>query len=120
MEKVEPKEGERGGAMDAAAITKQVEKNLAEKSKLYAELSAHIGAFDHADMDLDKMAKYGCKKLGLEAEKEVRVASLKAFLKGKGVSSAVAMDSSMSISTPSPQRTIGFNSIRKIISTRNS
>ena len=89
--KSEPKEG-----MDAAAITKQVEKNLAEKSKLYAELSAHIGAFDHADMDLDKMAKYGCKKLGLEAEKEVRVASLKAFLKGKGVSSAVAMDSSMS------------------------
>ena len=86
--KSEPKEG-----MDAAAITKQVEKNLAAKSKLYAELSAHIGAFDHADMDLDKMAKYGCKKLGLEAEKEVRIASITAFLKGKGTSQAVAMDS---------------------------
>jgi hypothetical protein len=89
----EPKEGERGRGMDAAAIAKQVEKNLAEKSKLYAELSKHIGAFDHAEMDLDRMAKYGCKKLGLEVAKEVRVSSLQAFLKGKGTPSAVAMDS---------------------------
>lgn len=90
----EPDEGQRG--MDAAEITKAVEKNLAAKAKLYSSLSAHIGAFDHAEMDLDKMAKYGCKKLGLEVEKEVRIASLTAFLKGKETPSAVAMDSSAS------------------------
>lgn len=92
--RTEPKEGERmGGGMDAAEIAKSVEKNLAAKAKLYADLSKVIGAFDHSEMDLDKMAKYGCKKLGLEAPREARVASISAFLKGKGTSQAVAMDS---------------------------
>ena len=92
--RTEPKEGERmGGGMDAAEIVKSVEKNLAAKAKLYGDLSKVIGAFDHSEMDLDKMAKYGCKKLGLEAPREARVASISAFLKGKGTSQAVAMDS---------------------------
>ena len=92
-QKEEEKEGERGHGMDAAAIARTVEANLAKKSKLYAQLSAHIGAFDHAEMDLDKMAKYGCKKLGLEAPKETRVVALEAFLKGKGAPTKAAMDS---------------------------
>lgn len=89
----EPKEGERGAGMDAAAIAKRVEKNLAEKSKLYNQLSKHIGAFDHSDMDIKKMAKYGLKKLGVEAPKDNQVTFLNAYLQGKGVSNGVAMDS---------------------------
>jgi len=89
----EPMEGERGNGMDAAAIVAKVEKNIAEKAKLYDRLSKHIGAFDHSEMDLDKMAKYGLKKLGVEAPKTGRVTFLNAFLQGKGVSTAVAMDS---------------------------
>ena len=88
--KEEPKEG-----MDASEIIRTVEANMAKKSKLYSQLSAHIGAFDHADMDLDKMAKYGCKKLGLEASKEARVVALESFLKGKGTPSRAAMDSAV-------------------------
>ena len=94
-QKKEEKEGQRGEGMDAAAIARTVEAKLAKKSKLYDQLSTHIGAFDHAEMDLDKMAKYGCKKLGLEAPKETRVVALEAFLKGKGVPSRAAMDSAV-------------------------
>jgi len=92
-QKKEEKEGQRAEGMDAAAIARTVEANMVMKSKLYNQLSAHIGAFDHSDMDLDKMAKYGCKKLGLDVTKEARVVALEAFLKGKGNPSHVAMDS---------------------------
>ena len=91
-EKEEPKEDERANGMDTAEIVRKVEKNLAKKAKLYNELSAHIGAFDHAEMDLDAMAQYGCKKLGLEAPKEARISSIEAFLKGKGAPAKAAMD----------------------------
>ena len=91
-QKKEEKEGERGAGMDAAAIALSVEKKIADKAKLYDKLSKHIGAFDHSEMDLDKMAKYGLKKLGVEAPKSGRVTFLNAYLQGKGVSSAVAMD----------------------------
>ena len=89
-EETKEKEGETG--MDAAAIAKLVQKNIAKKSKLYEKLSAQVGAFDHSDMDLDKLARYGCKKLGLEVEKEDRVVFLDAYLSGKGASKSVAMD----------------------------
>jgi hypothetical protein len=79
--------------MDAAEIARSVEISIAKKAKLYDKLSAHIGAFDHAEMDLDKMAAYGCKKLGLEAPKEARFVALDAFLKGKGAPAKVGMDS---------------------------
>ena len=91
-QKEEEKEGERGAGMDAAAIALSVERKIAEKAKLYDKLSKHIGAFDHSEMSLDKMAKYGLNKLGVEAPKESRVTFLNAYLQGKGVSSAVAMD----------------------------
>ena len=68
------------------------QKNIAKKSKLYEKLSAQVGAFDHSDMDLEKLARYGCKKLGLEVEKEDRVVFLDAYLSGKGASKSVAMD----------------------------
>ena len=92
-QKKEEKEGQRAEGMDAATIARTVEANMVMKSKLYNQLSAHIGAFDHSDMDLDKMAKYGCKKLGLEASKEARVVALESFLKGKGAPTRTGMDS---------------------------
>jgi len=94
-QKEEEKEGERGAGMDAAAIARTVEATVAKKAKLYGQLSAHIGAFDHSEMNLDKMAKYGCKKLGLDAPKESRVTFLEAYLIGKGVPSRAAMDSAV-------------------------
>ena len=87
----EPEEEKKDG-MDEAVIAKLIQKNIAKKSKLYEKLSAQVGAFDHSDMDLDQLAKYGCKKLGLEVEKESRVQFLEAYLLGKGASKTAAMD----------------------------
>jgi hypothetical protein len=85
---------EKKSGMDIAEVTRLVQKSIAKKSKLYDTLSAHVGAFDHSEMDLDKMAKYGCKKLGLEVGKESRVPFLEAYLLGKGTAAPVAvMDS---------------------------
>lgn len=94
-QKEEEKEGERGAGMDAAAIAKTVQANIAKKNKLYDKLSAHIGAFDHSEMDLDKMAKYGCKKLGIDAPKAGRVAFIEAYLMGKGQPTRAAMDAAV-------------------------
>lgn len=82
-----------GEGMDAAEIARTVERTIAAKAKLYADLSAYIGAFDHADMTLDGMADYGVKKLGLTAPKGEGVTFLRAYLMGKGApASASAMD----------------------------
>ena len=92
-QKEEEKEGERGEGMDAAMIARRVHTEIAKKTKLYEKLSAHIGAFDHAEMDLGKMAKYGCKQLGIDAPKESRVTFLEAYLLGKGAPVRAGMDS---------------------------
>lgn len=78
--------------MDAAAIARRVEQNIVAKQKLYAQLSPHIGAFDHAEMGVGKMAKYGCKQLGLTPPKGQSFTFLQAYLQGKGQPSAHAMD----------------------------
>ena len=91
----EDKDDEKKSGMDVAEVARLVQKSIAKQSKLYDTLSAHVGAFDHSEMDLDKMAKYGCKKLGLEVGKESRVPFLEAYLLGKGAAApVVAMDTS--------------------------
>lgn len=65
-------------AMDAAIRKMRVEESA--KSKLYASLSKHVGAFDHAEMSLADMHKYGCKKLGLKVEKTERAGALAGYL----------------------------------------
>ena len=86
----------KGSGMDAAELKKAIIQDIAEKETLYKTLSAHIGTFDHSEMDLDKMAKYGCKKLEIEAPKENRALFLKAFLAGKGAPKvATAMDAAV-------------------------
>ena len=91
----EDKDDEKKSGMDVAEVARLVQKSIAKQSKLYDTLSAHVGAFDHSEMDLEKMAKYGCKKLGLEVGKESRVPFLEAYLLGKGAAApVVAMDTS--------------------------
>jgi len=80
--------------MDAAEVTRQVERNLAAKKSLYDSLSKHIGAFDSAEMSLAGMAKYGLRKLGVEAPRGQRVSYLQAYLQGmdKASKTTVATD----------------------------
>ena len=79
-------------AMDAAEIARTVEKSMAAKAALYGKVSAHIGAFDHADMDIEQMAAYALDKLEVPAPQTGKVAFLDAYLLGKGAAPAAAMD----------------------------
>lgn len=94
-EKEEGESKKKGDGMDAAEVAREVEKTLAAKSALYTSLSRRIGAFDHADMSLAKMAKYGCRQLGVDAPKGQRVSFLQAYLQGldaAGPAKTSAMD----------------------------
>lgn len=90
----EKEDDKKKDGMDAAAFAREVERNLAVKAKLYDTLSKRIGAFDSSDMSLAKMAKYGCRKLGVEAPHGQRVSYLQAYLQGmdKASKTAVAAD----------------------------
>lgn len=68
--------------MDAAEFAREVERNMAAKKALYDSLSKRIGAFDASEMSLAKMAKYGCRKLGVDAPRGQRVSYLQAYLQG--------------------------------------
>ena len=80
--------------MDAAEIAHQVERNLAAKKALYDSLSKRIGAFDASDMSLAGMAKYGCRKLGVDAPRGQRLSYLQAYLQGmdKASTTTAAID----------------------------
>ena len=54
----------------------------AEKTSLYEDVSAVVGAFDHDDMDINAVAKYGIDKLGLDCDDEsLQVTLLRNHLK---------------------------------------
>jgi hypothetical protein len=87
----EEKKEEKGEGMDAAAVQREVDRQLAareqakaDKAALYDPLSQHIGAFDHAEMDIEKMASYGCEKLGIKAPAGQSVGFLRGYLAANG------------------------------------
>lgn len=91
-EKSEGEEKKPGEGMDAKAVFAAI----AQRDGMYAKLSSHIGAFDHAEMTAQDMAEYGLKKLELNAPKGHEITFLDAFLLGKGTPAkahAVAQDS---------------------------
>ena len=97
-EEREKGDDKRGGSgMDASEIAKQVQVEINKKNALYTKLSTVIGAFDHSEMTLDKMAKYGCEKLEISAPKAARLPALEAYLKAAPAKQVVAaMDSAPS------------------------
>lgn len=86
----EPKEEKKTGMDSAqvqALITKSVndsERNLLktinQKTVLASKLSEHIGSFDHAEMTLSDVEKYGAEKLGLKVAPGHEGAALAGFL----------------------------------------
>jgi len=86
------KDDKKESGMDAAIIARNVEKTIVEKNRLYQKLSAVVGSFDHDDMSLSKMVKYGCEKLGIEASKGERKAKLDGYLMAQKATT-VALDS---------------------------
>ena len=74
-EKVAQLEG-RPGADD-------VLRSREARDRLYADLSKHVGAFDHADKSLDDVAKYGVEKLGIACDSGAELATLRGYLSAK-------------------------------------
>ena len=90
-EKEDDKDDKKESGMDAAIIAQKVEKTIREKAKIYGQLSAVVGSFDHDEMSLKEIVKYGCEKLGIKAGKGERKAALTGYLAGKGAQTQ-AMD----------------------------
>lgn len=94
-----PNPDEDAPAMDArdkelAALRAQVEALTAKPdasailadrraaATLAADLSRHIGTFDHADKSLAEVAQYGAEKLGIACDAAEAVAVVKGYLAG--------------------------------------
>jgi 8-oxo-dGTP pyrophosphatase MutT (NUDIX family) len=78
-------------AMDSAEVSKLVADaiksnaaSLKRRDTLAKQLAAHVGTFDHSDMDEAGVAAYGVKKFGLSAPKGQEAAMLSGFLLAKG------------------------------------
>lgn len=63
--------------------TRQVMREIRKRDALYDKVSPFVGAFDHADMDSQALAVYGCEKLGIKAPKGHEVSALDGYLTGR-------------------------------------
>lgn len=85
----------KSGAMDSAiqALQEEVKtlkstamdgnafmKAFAEKQDLAAKASQIVGAFDHADLDAQGVAKYAVEKLGIACDSGAELATLRGYL----------------------------------------
>lgn len=79
---------ESGKGMDSAM--KKVLREITVRDKLAAQLSQHIGVFDHKDKTVAEVARYGVKKLGLQCKRGQEEAAINGFLVGAKPSSIAA------------------------------
>lgn len=66
-------------AMDSGSVMKAI----AARDSLVAKLTPHVGAFDHAGMTADAVAKYGVKQLGIACDSGAEIAALTGYLHGR-------------------------------------
>lgn len=70
--------------------TKVLLREISRRDQLASKLSHHIGTFDHKDLTLTEVAKYGVKKLGLSCLDGHEESILNGYLAGKRVSTPIA------------------------------
>lgn len=87
-------------AMDEAAIAKRVMQDMRQRDKLVADLSPIVGVFDHADMTVDEVAKYGVQKLGIACDAGFERGALSAYLAGRAAAPARQVESHAQDSAP--------------------
>ncbi len=80
-----------GSGMDEATFVKRI----AQRDALAKQISAHVGTFDHAEMTLDGVVRYGCDKLGIKADKGHERAMLAGYLQAKPATTPAATVSGM-------------------------
>ena len=56
-------------------------QRAAQRDLLVKGLADHVGVFDHSEMTLNEVAKYGADKLGLDCAEDQAVAAVKGYLK---------------------------------------
>jgi hypothetical protein len=71
-------------SMDAALTFKELVGQIARRDTLAKQLSAHIGTFDHSEMNEAEVASYGVKQLGIKAQAGQEAAVLSGYLLAKG------------------------------------
>jgi uncharacterized protein len=81
----EPEEAPKApvAAMDAAEITRRAVKEIGQRNALADSLSWHVGTFDHSEMTVTDVAKYGVEKLGIPCTDGAEVVAVQAFLHGR-------------------------------------
>lgn len=85
--------------MDAALMRKSIFKEMSQRNKLYEKLSPVIGVFDHEEMPLLEVARYGIRKLGLDAAKGQEVAVLTGYLAGLEANSGISNQANKAMDT---------------------
>lgn len=70
----------KGEGMDAAELTKLAMVKIANRDKLYKQVSRHTGAFDCSAMDEMDVATYACGKLGLKTQKGQELAMIQGYM----------------------------------------
>lgn len=79
--------------------TKNVIGEVAQRDALATKLSAFVGTFDHSEMTLSDVAKYGVKKLSIPTMDGQEVSAVTAYLHGREVPRVThTMDSKTSAS----------------------
>ncbi|QIA76168.1 DUF2213 domain-containing protein [Rodentibacter caecimuris] len=76
-------DAQKGEAMDAAEITKLAMVKIANRDRLYKQVSLFTGAFDCSAMDETDVAVYGCHKLGLKAPKGQEMAMIQGYMSNR-------------------------------------
>lgn len=80
--------------------TKSVIGEVAQRDALATKLSAFVGTFDHSEMTLSDVAKYGVKKLSIPAMDGQEVSAVTAYLHGREVPKVThTMDGAAAVST---------------------
>lgn len=73
---------EQVAAKPAAVSMDAMFAAVAKRDALYARVSKVVGAFDHAAMSHDKLAKYSVKKLGIKCGDGAELIAIDAYLNG--------------------------------------
>lgn len=67
---------------EVSSATKGMTASIAAAQSLAKDLTPLVGTFDHSAMDVDDVAEYGVKKLGLKADRSSAKSVLSGYLEG--------------------------------------
>lgn len=63
--------------------TKKIMREIRQRDELAGQISGFVGSFDHAEMTLAEVAKYGADKLGLRVDTGHEASALAAYFHGR-------------------------------------